>query len=144
MHHTVTPPWLADDTQLELTFKKGKEPLSHRRWPGEPVPLVEEGRIQQLANDISSRYQPDLALSWGYENCTPEWQQAIALAISYVGKAKPAIPAPTMATLTRLTEDDTPELLDERPLAASADTGGYARVCSLQHRRQSKPAVRHH
>lgn len=113
MHNAVTPPWLADDAQLELTFKKGKEPLSHRRWPGEPVPLVEEGRIQQLANDISSRYQPDLALTWGYEKCKPEWQQAIALAISYVGKAKPAMPAPTMATLTRLTEDDTPELLDE-------------------------------
>ena len=34
MHNALTPPWLADDAQLELTIKKGKTPLSHRRWPG--------------------------------------------------------------------------------------------------------------
>ena len=27
-------PWLADNAQLELKYKKGKTPLSHRRWPG--------------------------------------------------------------------------------------------------------------
>ena len=52
MHNTALPPWLADDAQLELSFKKGKQPLSHRRWPGDPVPPIEEGRLQRLANDI--------------------------------------------------------------------------------------------
>lgn len=113
MHNAVTPPWLADDAQLELTFKKGKEPLSHRRWPGEPVPLVEEGRIQALANDIPGRYQHIRVLTWDYEKCTPEWQQEIALAIRYVGEAKPAMPARALAVLTRLAEDDSSELLDE-------------------------------
>lgn len=28
-------PWLADNAQLELKYKKGKTPLSHRNWPGE-------------------------------------------------------------------------------------------------------------
>ncbi|WP_447218021.1 hypothetical protein, partial [Escherichia coli] len=26
-------PWLADNAQLELTYKKGNTPLSHRKWP---------------------------------------------------------------------------------------------------------------
>ncbi len=26
-------PWLADNAQLELKYKKGKTPLSHRNWP---------------------------------------------------------------------------------------------------------------
>ncbi|MEE7535258.1 DUF4132 domain-containing protein [Klebsiella huaxiensis] len=113
MHHTVTLPWLADDAQLELIFKKGKEPLSHRRWPGESVPPIVEGRIQALANDIPSRYQHIRVPTWDYEKCTPEWQQAIALALSYMGEAKPAMSACAMAVLTRLAEDDSPELLDE-------------------------------
>lgn len=25
-------PWLADNAQLELKYKKGKTPLSHRNW----------------------------------------------------------------------------------------------------------------
>ena len=49
MHNALTPPWLADDAQLELTIKKGKTPLSHRRWPGEPVPLVKVERLQHEA-----------------------------------------------------------------------------------------------
>lgn len=35
-------PWLADNAQLELKYKKGKTPLSHRRWPGEPVSVITE------------------------------------------------------------------------------------------------------
>ena len=35
-------PWLADNAQLELKYKKGKTPLSHRKWPGEPVPVITE------------------------------------------------------------------------------------------------------
>lgn len=92
MHNTALPPWLADDAQLELSFKKGKQPLSHRRWPGDPVPPIEEGRLQRLANDIPSRYQHIQALTWDYETCTAEWQQAIAQAVGYVGEAKPAMP----------------------------------------------------
>ncbi|MBZ7514042.1 DUF4132 domain-containing protein [Klebsiella grimontii] len=113
MHNTALPPWLADDAQLELSFKKGKQPLSHRRWPGDPVPPIEEGRLQRLANDIPSRYQHIQALTWDYETCTAEWRQAIAQAVGYVGEAKPAMPPRALAALTRLAEDDSPELLDE-------------------------------
>lgn len=110
MHNALTPPWLADDAQLELTFKKGKTPLSHRRWPGEPVPLVKVERLQQLANDIASRSQP---LAWEAEQCTAEWQQAIAQAMRCVGEARAAMPARALAVLTRLAEEDSPALLDE-------------------------------
>ncbi|HBM3112060.1 TPA: DUF4132 domain-containing protein [Klebsiella oxytoca] len=110
MHNALTPPWLADDAQLELTFKKGKTPLSHRRWPGEPVPLVKVERLQRLANDIASRSQP---LAWEAEQCTAEWQQAIAQAMRCVGEASAAMPARALAVLTRLAEEDSPALLDE-------------------------------
>lgn len=102
MHNTALPPWLADDAQLELSFKKGKQPLSHRRWSGDPVPPVEEGRLQRLANDIPSRYQHIQALTWDYETCTAEWRQAIAQAFGYVGVAKPAMPARALAAISRL------------------------------------------
>lgn len=35
-------PWLADNAQLELKYKKSKTPLSHRNWPGEPVSVITE------------------------------------------------------------------------------------------------------
>lgn len=41
-------PWLADNAQVELKYKKGKTPLSHRSWPGEPVPVITESLIQTL------------------------------------------------------------------------------------------------
>ncbi len=46
-------PWLADNAQLELKYKKGKTPLSHRNWPGEPVPVITESIIQTLGADES-------------------------------------------------------------------------------------------
>nr|WP_287860204.1 DUF4132 domain-containing protein [Klebsiella sp.] len=112
MHHTVTLPWLADDAQLELIFKKGKEPLSHRRWPGEPVPLVEEGRIQQLANDLPQRFGNTQPTTFHYGECDEQWQQAIAQAISYINMPKPAIPARVMAVLVELSDSHHTEYLD--------------------------------
>ena len=55
-------PWLADNAQLELKYKKGKTPLSHRKWPGEPVPVITESIIQTPVSythlDVYKR-QPD-------------------------------------------------------------------------------------
>lgn len=110
---TTTPPWLADDALPELTFKKGKAPLSHRRWPGEAVPPVSENRIQQLGNVLPKRFNQFNQPNWVYNHCQPEWQQAITQAISLIGAAKPSIPARTMAALTRMAEDNSRELLDE-------------------------------
>ncbi|HGM5489770.1 TPA: DUF4132 domain-containing protein [Serratia fonticola] len=110
---TTTPPWLADDALPELSFKKGKTPLSHRSWPGEPVPLISENRIQQLANVLPKRFTPFNQANWCYDHCQPEWQRAIAQAISLIGTAKPSIPPRTMAALTRMAEDNSQELLDE-------------------------------
>lgn len=112
MHTTVTPPWLADDAQLELTFKKGKEPLSHRRWPGAPVPQVEEGRIQQLANDLPQRFGNTQPTTFHYGECDEQWQQAIAQAIGYINMPKPAMPARVMAVLVELSDSHHTENLD--------------------------------
>lgn len=110
---TTPPPWLADGAPLELAFKKGKTPLSHRRWPGEAVPPVSEKRIQQLANVLPTRFNHFKTSTWRYDHCLPEWQQAIAQAVSLIGVPKPSIPARTMAVLTRMAEDNSQELLDE-------------------------------
>lgn len=48
-------PWLADNAQLELKYKKGKTPLSHRNWPGEPVPVITESIIQTLGDARRNR-----------------------------------------------------------------------------------------
>lgn len=48
-------PWLADNAQLELKYKKGKTPLSHRNWPGEPVPVITENIIQTLGDEIATK-----------------------------------------------------------------------------------------
>lgn len=45
-------PWLADNAQLELKYKKGKTPLSHRRWPGEPVSVITGSLIQTLGDEL--------------------------------------------------------------------------------------------
>lgn len=45
-------PWLADNAQLELKYKKGKTPLSHRNWPGEPVSVISESIIQTLGDEL--------------------------------------------------------------------------------------------
>ncbi|WP_167519621.1 WGR and DUF4132 domain-containing protein [Intestinirhabdus alba] len=111
----LTPPWLADDAQLALSLKKGKQPLSHRRWPGEPVPPVTESRFQRLNSEMLSRYQPVQPLVWSYEACLPEWQQAIAQAIRWTEAeaADDSLTPLAMAALTRLWKSDGSELQDE-------------------------------
>ncbi len=45
-------PWLADISQLDLKYKKGITPLSHRNCPGEPVPVITENIIQTLGDEL--------------------------------------------------------------------------------------------
>ncbi len=52
-------PWLADNAQLELKYKKGKTPLSHRNWPGEPVPVITESIIQTLSDELLLDWPPE-------------------------------------------------------------------------------------
>ncbi len=59
--------WLADDAQLELKFKKGKTPLSHRRWPGEPVPAVTESLIQTLGDELLQQAGKKQNITWHYD-----------------------------------------------------------------------------
>ncbi len=54
-------PWLADNAQLELKYKKGKTPLSHRNWPGEPVPVITESIIQTLSDELLQKAEKTLS-----------------------------------------------------------------------------------
>lgn len=56
-------PWLADNAQLELKYKKGKTPLSHRNWPGEPVPVITENIIQTLGDELLQKAEKKKTLS---------------------------------------------------------------------------------
>ena len=105
--------WLADDAQLELKFKKGKTPLSHRRWPGEPVPAVTESLIQTLGDELLQQAGKKQNITWHYDKCSLEWQSAIQQAINLIGEHKPSIPARTMAALICIEKNDSQQLLDE-------------------------------
>ncbi len=61
-------PWLADNAQLELKYKKGKTPLSHRNWPGEPVPVITESIIQTLGDELLQKAEKKKNIVWRYEN----------------------------------------------------------------------------
>ncbi|EKA9431947.1 regulator [Escherichia coli] len=61
-------PWLADNAQLELKYKKGKTPLSHRNWPGEPVPVITENIIQTLGDELLQKAEKKTAIAIGQAN----------------------------------------------------------------------------
>ncbi|EOW3487340.1 hypothetical protein ACOVWU_002522, partial [Escherichia coli] len=92
-------PWLADNAQLELKYKKGKTPLSHRRWPGEPVSVITGSLIQTLGDELLQKAEKKKNIVWRYENFSLEWQSAITQAINLIGEHKPSVPAQTMAAL---------------------------------------------
>lgn len=106
-------PWLADNAQLELKYKKGKTPLSHRKWPGEPVPVITESIIQTLGDELLQKAEKKKNIVWRYENFSLEWQSAITQAINLIGEHKPSIPARTMAALACIAQNDSQQLLDE-------------------------------
>ena len=106
-------PWLADNAQLELKYKKGKTPLSHRNWPGEPVPVITESIIQTLGDELLQKAEKKKNIVWRYDNFSLEWQSAITQAINLIGEHKPSIPARTMAALACIAQNDSQQLLDE-------------------------------
>lgn len=106
-------PWLADNAQLELKYKKGKTPLSHRNWPGEPVPVITESIIQTLGDELLQKAEKKKNIVWRYENFSLEWQSAITQAINLIGEHKPSITARTMAALACIAQNDSQQLLDE-------------------------------
>ena len=106
-------PWLADNAHLELKYKKGKTPLSHRNWPGEPVPVITESLIQTLGDKLLHIAEKKKNIVWRYENFSLEWQSAITQAINLIGEHKPSIPARTMAALACIAQNDSQQLLDE-------------------------------
>ncbi|MGQ7172402.1 hypothetical protein ACUOCP_43555, partial [Escherichia sp. R-CC3] len=57
-------------------YKKGKTPLSHRKWPGEPVPVITESIIQTLGDELLQKAEKKKNIVWRYENFSLEWQSA--------------------------------------------------------------------
>lgn len=75
-------PWLADNAQLELKYKKGKTPLSHRRWPGEPVSVITGSLIQTLEMNYYNKQarrkiSPGIMINAHWSGSPPSSRQSI-------------------------------------------------------------------
>ncbi|MEB5696022.1 DUF4132 domain-containing protein [Klebsiella aerogenes] len=106
---TPCRPWLADDAQITLPKKLAKEALSHRRWPGEAVPgAVVSNRLNSFAHGLNQRYKK--SISFDYGDCSPEWQQAIAEALSLIDtEVNTALSPQVLAVLVALKNDSNPQ-----------------------------------
>ncbi len=105
-------PWLADNAQLELKYKKAKHHSA-----------IAIGRANQCLLSLKASFRHWVMncykklrrknIVWRYENFSLEWQSAITQAINLIGEHKPSIPARTMAALVCIAQNDSQQLLDE-------------------------------
>ena len=106
---TPCRPWLADDAQITLPKKLAKEALSHRRWPGEAVSNAKDvNRLNSLAHGLNRPYKK--TVSFDYSDCSPEWQQVIAEALSLIDtELNTTLPPQVLAVLVALKNDNNPQ-----------------------------------
>lgn len=103
-------PWLADNAQLELKYKRQNAAQSSQ-LAGEPVSVITESIIQTLGDELLQKLRRK-KIVWRYENFSLEWQSAITQAINLIGEHKPQS-RPTMAALACIAQNDSQQLLDE-------------------------------
>ncbi|HBV5675579.1 TPA: DUF4132 domain-containing protein [Klebsiella aerogenes] len=106
---TPCRPWLADDVQITLPKKLAKEALSHRHWPGETVSNAKDvNRLNSLAHGLNRPYKK--TVSFDYSDCSPEWQQVIAEALSLIDtELNTTLPPQVLAVLVALKNDNNPQ-----------------------------------
>lgn len=56
-------PWLADNAQLELKYKKAKHHSAIAIGQGEPVPVITENIIQTLGDELLQKAEKKKTLS---------------------------------------------------------------------------------
>ncbi|EFO2100205.1 MolR family transcriptional regulator [Escherichia coli] len=113
----ATLPWLADDAQIILPTEVAPTTLSHRRWPGNPVP--QEGKLTLLRTVAANTHRRfKKMVTFDYSACSPDWQQAIARAVDLIDSPiHTTLPPQVLAVLVALEQgfnrNDHEELLDQ-------------------------------
>ncbi len=65
-------PWLTDDAQIILPIEVAPTTLSHRRWPGDSVPLEDElTLLRTVAANTHRRHKK--VVTFDYSDCSPDW-----------------------------------------------------------------------
>ncbi|EEW6052711.1 WGR and DUF4132 domain-containing protein [Escherichia coli] len=76
-------PWLADDAQIILPTEVAPTTLSHRRWPGDPVPKENElTLLRSVSANTHRRFKK--VITFDYSTCSLDWQQAITQAVGLI------------------------------------------------------------
>ncbi|QJU27788.1 WGR and DUF4132 domain-containing protein [Escherichia coli] len=110
-------PWLADDTQIILPTEVAPTTLSHRRWPGAPVPQENElTLLRSVAANTHRRFKK--VLTFDYSTCSLDWQQAITQAVGLIDSPiSTTLPPMVLAVLVALEQgfnrNDHEELMDQ-------------------------------
>ncbi len=110
-------PWLTDDAQIILPIEVAPTTLSHRRWPGDSVPLEDElTLLRTVAANTHRRHKK--VVTFDYSDCSPDWQQTIAQAVDLIAPPiSTTLPPQVLAVLVALEQgfnrNDHEELLDQ-------------------------------
>ncbi|MCH0694977.1 WGR and DUF4132 domain-containing protein [Escherichia coli] len=110
-------PWLADDAQIILPTEVAPTTLSHRRWPGGPVPQENElTLLRTVAANTHRRFKK--VVTFDYSTCSLDWQQAMAQAVGLIDSPiSTTLPPQVLAVLVALEQgfnrNDHEELLDQ-------------------------------
>lgn len=105
-------PWLADNAQLELKYKKAKHHSAIAIGQANRYLLSLKTSFRHWVMNCYKK-QRRKNIVWRYENFSLEWQSAITQAINLIGEHKPSITARTMAALACIAQNDSQQLLDE-------------------------------
>ncbi|BES18777.1 WGR and DUF4132 domain-containing protein [Escherichia fergusonii] len=110
-------PWLADDAQIILPTEVAPNTLSHRRWPGDPVPQENElTLLRSIAANTHRRFKK--AITFDHSTCSLDWQQAITQAVGLIDSPiSTTLPPMVLAVLVALEQgfnrNDHEELMDQ-------------------------------
>ena len=110
-------PWLADDAQIILPTEVAPTTLSHRRWPGDPVPQENElTLLRSVAANTHRRFKK--VITFDYSTCSLDWQQAITQAVGLIDSPiSTTLPPMVLAVLVALEQgfnrNDHEELMDQ-------------------------------
>ncbi len=110
-------PWLADDAQIILPTEVAPTTLSHRRWPGDPVPKENElTLLRSVAANTHRRFKK--VITFNYSTCSLDWQQAITQAVGLIDSPisttlLPMVLAVLVALEQGFNRNDHEELMDQ-------------------------------
>ena len=110
-------PWLADYAQIILPTEVAPTTLSHRRWPGDPVPQENElTLLRSVAANTHRRFKK--VITFDYSTCSLDWQQAITQAVGLIDSPiSTTLPPMVLAVLVTLEQgfnrNDHEELMDQ-------------------------------